>query len=116
MGIDTTRLKLLALPWGDLRRRRGRHVLGDQGFVSPRLRAGQSIMVVSMVVLGGMGNVWGRDPRRGAPVPVPSCAYRQPVQRQLFGRMLIGPGIRMLIFGLRWCSSRSASGRPAPSA
>ena len=75
-----------------------------QGFVSPEsFVLVESIMVVSMVVLGGMGNVWGVI--LGAVllsfVPEFLRFTVEPFQRQIFGRMLIEPEvIRMLIFGL----------------
>jgi branched-chain amino acid transport system permease protein len=60
-------------------------------------------MVLSMVVLGGMGNIWGVI--LGAVllsfVPEVLRYTVEPVQRALFGRMLIEPEvIRMLLFGL----------------
>ena len=59
-------------------------------------------MVVSMVVLGGMGNVWGVI--LGAVllsfVPEVLRWTVQPLQEGLFGRQLVDPEvIRMLIFG-----------------
>ena len=74
-----------------------------QGFVSPEsFVLVESIMVVSMVVLGGMGNIWGVI--LGAVllsfVPEILRFTVEPVQMLLFGRMLIEPEvIRMLIFG-----------------
>jgi len=75
-----------------------------QGFISPEsFVLVESIMVVSMVVLGGNGQHLGRD--SSAPVLlsfVPEILRFtvEPVQMQLFGRMLIEPEvIRMLIFG-----------------
>ena len=76
-----------------------------QGFISPEsFVLVESVMVLSMVVLGGMGNICGRDPRRGAArrsCPR-SCATRwSRCSSALFGRMLIEPEvIRMLLFGL----------------
>ncbi len=63
----------------------------------------ESVMVLSMVVLGGMGNIWGVI--LGAVllsfVPEVLRYTVEPVQRALFGRMLIEPEvIRMLLFGL----------------
>jgi branched-chain amino acid transport system permease protein len=60
-------------------------------------------MVVSMVVLGGMGNVWGV--LVGALLlsftPEVLRWTVDPLQRALFGRSLVDPEvIRMLIFGL----------------
>src|SRR5262249_57041975 len=63
----------------------------------------ESIMVLSMVVLGGMGNVFGVV--LGALllsfVPEVLRYTVEPVQRAIFGRTLIEPEvIRMLLFGL----------------
>ena len=62
----------------------------------------ESIMVLAMVVLGGMGNIWGVV--LGALllsfVPEILRFTVAPVQQQLFGRMIIEPEVvRMLIFG-----------------
>jgi branched-chain amino acid transport system permease protein len=104
MGIDTTRLKLLAFAMGaSFGGVAGGMFSAIQGFVSPEsFVLVESIMVVSMVVLGGMGNVWGVI--LGALllsfVPEFLRFTVEPVQKQLFGRMLIEPEvIRMLIFG-----------------
>ena len=60
-------------------------------------------MVVSMVVLGGMGNVWGVV--LGAVLlsfaPEVLRYTVEPVQKTLFGKSLVEPEvIRMLLFGL----------------
>jgi len=75
-----------------------------QGFISPEsFGLIESIMVLSMVVLGGMGNVFGVI--LGALllsfVPEVLRYTVAPAQEALFGRMLIEPEvIRMLLFGL----------------
>ncbi|HKW38324.1 MAG TPA: ABC transporter ATP-binding protein [Burkholderiales bacterium] len=104
MGIDTTRLKLLAFAMGaTFGGVAGGMFSAIQGFVSPEsFVLVESIMVVSMVVLGGMGNVWGVI--LGALllsfVPEFLRFTVEPVERQLFGRTLVEPEvIRMLIFG-----------------
>jgi branched-chain amino acid transport system permease protein len=104
MGIDTTRLKLLAFAMGaTFGGVAGGMFSAIQGFVSPEsFVLVESIMVVSMVVLGGMGNVWGVV--LGALllsfVPEFLRFTVEPAQRELFGRTLIEPEvIRMLIFG-----------------
>jgi branched-chain amino acid transport system permease protein len=104
MGIDTTRLKLLAFAMGaSFGGVAGGMFSAIQGFVSPEsFVLVESIMVVAMVVLGGMGNVWGVI--LGALllsfVPEFLRFTVEPAQRALFGRMLIEPEvIRMLIFG-----------------
>jgi len=60
-------------------------------------------MVLAMVVLGGMGNIWGVV--LGAVllsfVPEILRFTVEPVQKAIFGRMLLEPEvIRMLLFGL----------------
>jgi branched-chain amino acid transport system permease protein len=75
-----------------------------QGFISPEsFILTESVMVLSMVVLGGMGNIWGVV--LGAVllsfVPEVLRYTVEPAQRMLFGRSLIDPEvIRMLLFGL----------------
>ena len=75
-----------------------------QAFISPEsFVLVESVMVLSMVVLGGMGNIWGVI--LGALllsfVPEILRCTVEPVQQALFGRMLIEPEvIRMLLFGL----------------
>jgi len=103
-GIDTTRLKLLAFAMGaSFGGIAGGMFSAIQGFVSPEsFVLVESIMVVSMVVLGGMGNIWGVI--LGALllsfVPEILRFTVEPAQKQLFGRMIIEPEvIRMLIFG-----------------
>jgi len=104
MGIDTTRLKLLAFAMGaSFGGVAGGMFSAIQGFVSPEsFVLVESIMVVSMVVLGGMGNIWGVI--LGALllsfVPEFLRFTVEPAQVQVFGRVLVEPEvIRMLIFG-----------------
>ena len=104
MGIDTTRLKLLAFAMGaTFGGVAGGMFSAIQGFVSPEsFVLVESIMVVSMVVLGGMGNVWGVIVGALLLSYVPEFLRFtvEPLERQLFGRTLIEPEvIRMLIFG-----------------
>jgi branched-chain amino acid transport system permease protein len=74
-----------------------------QGFVSPESFAlVESILVLSMVVLGGMGNIFGVIVGALLLTFVPEVLrYNvEPVQRALFGRMIVEPEvIRMLLFG-----------------
>jgi branched-chain amino acid transport system permease protein len=105
MGIDTTRLKLLAFAMGaSFGGIAGGMFSAIQGFISPEsFVLVESIMVVSMVVLGGMGNVWGVI--LGALLlsftPELLRWTVEPLQRALFGRSLVDPEvIRMLLFGL----------------
>ncbi|HEX2567324.1 MAG TPA: ABC transporter ATP-binding protein [Burkholderiales bacterium] len=104
MGINTRNLKLLAFAMGaSFGGLAGGMFAAIQAFISPEsFVLVESIMVVSMVVLGGMGNVWGVI--LGAVllsfVPEVLRWTVQPLQGALFGRQLIDPEvIRMLIFG-----------------
>ena len=105
MGINTRNMKLLAFAMGaSFGGISGGIFSATQGFISPEsFVLVESIMVLSMVVLGGMGNIWGVI--LGAVllsfVPEVLRYTVEPVQRALFGRMLIEPEvIRMLLFGL----------------
>ncbi|MGA8005476.1 MAG: ABC transporter ATP-binding protein [Burkholderiales bacterium] len=105
MGINTTNLKLLAYAMGaTFGGVAGGVFSAIQGFISPEsFVLVESIMVVSMVVLGGMGNVWGVVLGAILLSFVPEILRFSvgPVQQSLFGRMLIEPEvIRMLLFGL----------------
>jgi branched-chain amino acid transport system permease protein len=60
MGINTRNMKLLAFGMGATFGGVGRHVRGFQGFVSPEsFSLMESVMIVAMVVLGGMGHIPG---------------------------------------------------------
>ena len=61
MGINTTHVKLLAFAMGaSFGGIAGGMFAAIQGFISPEsFVLVESIMVLSMVVLGGMGNIWG---------------------------------------------------------
>ena len=105
MGIDTTALKLLAFAMGaSFGGVAGGMFAAIQGFISPEsFVLVESVMVVSMVVLGGMGNVAGviLGALLLAFVPEILRWTVEPVQQALFGKMLVEPEvIRMLIFGL----------------
>src|SRR5206468_4229145 len=105
MGIDTTRVKLLAFSMGaTFGGVAGGMFSAIQGFVSPEsFVLVESIMVVSMVVLGGMGNVWGVIPGALLLSFVPEILRWtvHPLQERLLGRPLVDPElIGMLIFGL----------------
>jgi branched-chain amino acid transport system permease protein len=104
MGIDTTKIKLLAFAMGaSFGGVAGGMFAAIQGFISPESFVFvESVMVVSMVVLGGMGNI--RGVILGAMllsfVPEVLRYTVEPMQRAAFGRMLIEPEVlRMLIFG-----------------
>ena len=75
-----------------------------QGFISPEsFVLVESVMVLSMVVLGGMGNIWGVVLGAVLLSFVPEfLRYTvEPLQKSLFGRSIVEPEvIRMLLFGL----------------
>ena len=104
MGIDTTKIKLLAFAMGaSFGGVAGGMFAAIQGFISPEsFVLVESIMVVAMVVLGGMGNIWGVI--LGALllsfVPEVLRYTVEPLQKAAFGRMLVEPEVlRMLVFG-----------------
>jgi branched-chain amino acid transport system permease protein len=105
MGINTRNLKLLAFAMGaSFGGVAGGMFSAIQAFISPEsFVLVESIMVISMVVLGGMGNVWGVILGAVLLSFVPEILRWTvtPVQEALFGRMIIDPEvIRMLLFGL----------------
>jgi branched-chain amino acid transport system permease protein len=105
MGIDTTRIKLLAFAMGaSFGGIAGGMFAAIQGFISPEsFVLVESIMVLSMVVLGGMGNIWGVVLGAVLLSFVPELLRYtvEPLQQSLFGRTFIEPEvIRMLLFGL----------------
>ena len=105
MGIDTTRMKLLAFAMGaSFGGIAGGMFSAIQAFISPEsFVLVESVMVVSMVVLGGMGNIWGVILGAVLLSFVPEILRWTvtPAQEALFGRIVIEPEvIRMLIFGL----------------
>ena len=105
MGINTTRVKLLAFAMGaSFGGLAGGMFAAIQGFISPEsFVLVESIMVLSMVVLGGMGNIWGVILGALLLSFVPELLRYtvEPLQRSLFGKLIIEPEvIRMLLFGL----------------
>jgi branched-chain amino acid transport system permease protein len=105
MGINTRNIKLLAFAMGaSFGGIAGGMFSAMQGFISPEsFVLVESIMVLSMVVLGGMGNIGGVIVGALLLSFVPEVLRYtvEPVQRAVFGRMLIEPEvIRMLLFGL----------------
>jgi branched-chain amino acid transport system permease protein len=104
MGINTRNVKLLAFAMGaSFGGIAGGMFSAIQGFISPEsFILVESINVVAMVVLGGMGNVWGVILGALLLSFMPEVLRYTvgPVQEQLFGRMLLEPEvIRMLLFG-----------------
>jgi branched-chain amino acid transport system permease protein len=105
MGINTRNLKLLAFAMGaSFGGLAGGMFSAIQGFISPEsFVLVESIKVVAMVVLGGMGIIWGVILGAVLLSFVPEILRWtvEPLQSSLFGRQLIDPEvIRMLIFGL----------------
>ena len=105
MGINTRNLKLLAFAMGaSFGGIAGGMFSAMQEFISPEsFVLVESIMVLSMVVLGGMGNVFGVVVGALLLSFVPEVLRYTvgPVQMAMFGRTLIDPEvIRMLLFGL----------------
>ena len=105
MGINTTRVKLIAFAMGaSFGGIAGGLFAAIQGFVSPEsFGLTESVMVLAMVVLGGMGNIRGVIAGALLLSFVPELLRYTvaPVQTMLFGKMLIEPEvIRMLLFGL----------------
>jgi len=105
MGIDTTQIKLLAFSMGaSFGGVAGGMFAAIQGFISPEsFVLVESVMVLSMVVLGGMGNIWGVVLGAVLLSFVPELLRYtvEPLQTALFGKAIIEPEvIRMLLFGL----------------
>ncbi len=105
MGINTRDVKLLAFAMGaSFGGIAGGMFSAIQSFISPEsFVLVESIMVVAMVVLGGMGNIWGVILGAVLLSFVPEILRWtvEPVQQAVFGGMLVEPEvIRMLLFGL----------------
>ena len=105
MGINTRNMKLLAFAMGaSFGGVAGGMFSAIQGFISPEsFVLVESVMVLSMVVLGGMGNIYGVVLGALLLSFVPEILRYtvEPAQHALFGRMIIEPEvIRMLLFGL----------------
>jgi branched-chain amino acid transport system permease protein len=105
MGINTRNIKLLAFAMGaSFGGLAGGLFASIQGFISPEsFNVLESIMVVSMVVLGGMGNIagviLGAVLLTGLPEVIRFTVV--PAQQALFGKVIVDPeAIRMLLFGL----------------
>jgi branched-chain amino acid transport system permease protein len=104
MGINTRNMKLLAFAMGaSFGGIAGGMFSAIQGFISPEsFILTESVMVLAMVVLGGMGNIWGVILGAILLSFVPEILRYtvEPMQRMLFGRSIIDPEvIRMLLFG-----------------
>ena len=104
-GINTRNVKLLAFAMGaSFGGLSGGLFAGFQGFVSPEsFVLLESIMVLCMIVLGGMGNIAGVVLGAILLTLTPEWLrdIANPVQQTLFGRTLIDPeNLRMLLFGI----------------
>ena len=105
MGINTRNVKLLAFAMGaSFGGVAGGLFASFQGFVSPEsFVLLESIMVLCMVVLGGMGHVSGVVVGAVLLAVLPEVlrSTASPVQQQLFGKVIVDPeSLRMLLFGL----------------
>ncbi|MBL8540290.1 MAG: ABC transporter ATP-binding protein [Betaproteobacteria bacterium] len=104
MGIHTRNVKLLAFAMGaSFGGISGGLFAAFQGFVSPESFALlDSIMILCMVVLGGMGHVPGVVLGAILLTALPEALrYVGPLQQSWFGEVLIDPSdLRMLLFGL----------------
>lgn len=104
MGIDTRNVKLLAFAMGaTFGGVAGGLFSAFQGFISPEsFTLLDSIMVLCMVVLGGMGNVAGVVLGALLLTGLPEALrYAGPLQQTLLGGVYVEPAdLRMLLFGL----------------
>lgn len=104
MGINTRNVKLLAFALGaSFGGVAGALFAAFQGFVSPEsFTLMESVVIVSMVVLGGMGHVPGviLGALLLAGLPEALRHVAGPIQQGLFGHEVIAPeALRMLLFG-----------------
>ena len=105
MGINTRNVKLLAFAMGaSFGGVSGAMFSAFQGFVSPEsFVLMESIVIVAMVVLGGIGYVPGVILGAILLYAIPEILryIARPIQETLFGTELIAPeALRMLLFGL----------------
>jgi branched-chain amino acid transport system permease protein len=104
MGVNTRNIKLLAFAMGaSFGGVSGAMFAAFQGFISPEsFILMESIVIVSMVVLGGMGHIPGVI--LGAillyAIPEALRIWAKPTQEFLFGHEYVAPeALRMLLFG-----------------
>jgi branched-chain amino acid transport system permease protein len=104
MGINTRDLKLLAFAMGAAFGGLGGGLFAAfQGFVSPEsFGLMESIMILCMVVLGGMGHIPGVILGAILVTVLPELLrYIGPLQQELIGRVVVDPAdLRMLLFGI----------------
>lgn len=103
-GINTRNIKLLAFAMGaTFGGLSGGLFASFQGFVSPEsFNLMESIMILSMIVLGGMGNIAGVILGAVLVTVIPEALrYTGDLQRFLFGQIYVDPSdLRMLLFGI----------------
>ena len=103
MGINTRNVKLLAFAMGATFGGVGGGLFAAfQGFVSPEsFTLMESIMILCMVVLGGMGHIPGVILGAVLLTALPELLrYIGPLQDALLGRVVVDPSdLRMLLFG-----------------
>ncbi len=104
MGINTRNVKLLAFAMGaTFGGVAGGLFASFQGFISPEsFTLLDSVMVLCMVVLGGMGNVGGVVLGAVLLTALPEALrYVAPLQKNWLGDVYVDPSdLRMLLFGL----------------
>jgi len=104
MGINTRDIKLLAFAMGaTFGGVSGGLFAAFQGFISPEsFTLLDSIMILCMVVLGGMGHVPGVVLGAVLLTALPEALrYVGPLQKDWFGQVFVDPSdLRMLLFGL----------------
>lgn len=105
MGINVRNIKLLAFAMGaSFGGVAGGMFASFQGFIDPTsFGLMESIMVLCMVVLGGMGNIAGVILGAVLLTLTPEVLREaiRPLQEMLFGRQVVDPdNVRMLIFGV----------------
>lgn len=104
MGINTRNVKLLAFALGaSFGGVSGGLFAGFQGFISPEsFTLFESIIVLCMIVLGGMGNIAGVVLGAILLTAFPEMLrYLGELQQLLFNRVLVDPhDLRLLVFGL----------------
>ena len=104
MGINTRNIKLLAFAMGaTFGGVSGGLFAGFQGFVSPEsFNLLESIMILCMVVLGGMGHIPGVVLGAFLLTVLPEALrYVGPLQQHYLHRVIVDPAnLRLLLFGL----------------
>jgi len=104
MGINTRNVKLLAFAMGaTFGGVAGGLFAGFQGFISPEsFNLMESIMIVCMIVLGGMGNIPGVILGAVLLTVLPEALrYLGDLQRAVLGHVVVDPAdLRMLLFGI----------------